>query len=326
MALIDNHGREVTYLRLAVTDRCNLRCFYCMPEEGIDYVKRKELLSYEEMVRLVTTLVDLGIKKLRITGGEPFLRKDMMRFLTMVSTLGLEQINITTNGTLTLPYVPKLKKLGIHSVNLSLDTLSEDRFFQITRRDSFEKVIKTFHALVDTGIRTKINMVVMEGKNDLDLIEMARLAKKYPVDVRFIEEMPFNGSGRSSDLVWNHMRIFDKLKAEFPDINRKEMKPGATAVTYEVPGFAGDLGIIAAYSRTFCGTCNRLRITPQGMIRTCLYDEGIFNIRDLMRSGASDLQLKEAVLQAIGQRAKDGFEAEKLRFNQASESMSTIGG
>lgn len=297
-----------------------------MPEEGIDYVKRSELLSYEEMIRLVKALVDLGIEKLRITGGEPFLRKDMMQFLTLVSTLGLKQINITTNGTLTYPYIAKLKDLGIHSVNLSLDTLDENRFFQITRRDSFKKVMKSFYALVDSGIRTKINMVVMDGKNTDDIIAMAELAREYPVDVRFIEEMPFNGTGRSTGLEWNHLRILDRLKSNFPEINKQSMLPGATAITYQVPDFQGNLGIIAAYSRTFCGSCNRLRITPQGMLRTCLYDEGVFNIRDLMRAGASDEQVKDAVVQAVGRRAKDGFEAERLRFNLASESMSTIGG
>ena len=325
--LIDNHGRKVNYLRLAVTDRCNLRCFYCMPEEGIDYVKRSDLMSYEEMIRLVTCLADLGIEKLRLTGGEPFLRKDMMRFLKLVSQLGLKEINITTNGTLILPHIAKLKKLGIHSVNLSLDTLDADRFFQITRRNTFSTVMKTFEALVNAEIRTKINMVVMDGKNTEDIVAMAGLAQKYPVDVRYIEEMPFNGSGvRPAGMPWNHLKILEELKSSFPSIQRQETLPGATAVTYQIDGFKGNVGIIAAYSRTFCGSCNRLRITPQGMIRTCLYDEGIFNIRDLMRQGASDQQLKDAVVAAVSRRAKDGFEAEKLRFNLASESMSTIGG
>lgn len=326
MALIDNYGRNINYLRLAVTDRCNLRCFYCMPEEGIEYVKRSDLLNYEEMVRLVKLLVGLGIEKLRITGGEPFLRKDMMRFLSMVSTLGLRQINITTNGTLTLPHISTLKKLGIHSVNLSLDTLDEDRFFQITRRQNFDKVMKTFYALMEAGIKTKVNMVVMDGKNTEDIVSMAALARDWPVDVRYIEEMPFNGSGVTAGLAWNHIRILEKIKTVYPSVRKLDSLPGATAVSYEVDGFKGKLGIIAAYSRTFCGTCNRLRITPQGMIRTCLYDEGVFNIRDMMRQGATDQQLRDAVVEAVSRRSKDGFEAERLRFNLASESMSTIGG
>jgi cyclic pyranopterin phosphate synthase len=298
-----------------------------MPEEGIDYVRRSDLLSFEEMVRLVSCLVDLGIEKLRITGGEPFLRKDMMRFLHMMSTSGLKEIHITTNGTLTLPHISKLKKLGISSVNLSLDTLDPQRFKEITRRDSFEVVMQTFHRLLEVGIKTKINMVVMADKNTDDIISMANLARLHPVNVRFIEEMPFNGSGnQAKQLTWDHSRILQQLQSAYPSIRMQPFKAGATATTYDIEGFSGNVGIIAAYSRTFCGTCNRLRITPQGMLRTCLYDEGVFNIRDLMRQGASDQQMKDAVIQAVSQRAKDGFEAEAQRWNHISESMSTIGG
>jgi molybdenum cofactor biosynthesis protein A len=326
LELTDNYGRAINYLRLAVTDRCNLRCFYCMPEEGIDYVRRSDLLNYEEMVRLVRNLVDLGIRKLRITGGEPFLRKDLMQFLSMVASSGLKEIHITTNGTLTRPHIPKLKDLGITSVNLSLDTLDPVRFREITRRDAFKTVWQTFEQLLDAGIRTKINMVVMAGKNTSDIVSMANLAREYPVDVRFIEEMPFNGSGNQPALTWDHARILGEISSVYPSIQRQSVKAGATASMYQIDGFQGAVGIIAAYSRTFCGTCNRLRITPQGMIRTCLYDEGIFNIRDLMRKGATDQQLKEAVTQAVRQKAKDGFEAEKQRWNHITESMSTIGG
>jgi cyclic pyranopterin phosphate synthase len=298
-----------------------------MPEEGIDYVRRSALLSFEEMVRLVTMLVDLGIEKLRITGGEPFLRKDMMEFLEMISTSDLKEIHLTTNGTLTYPHIPQLKAMGIASINLSLDTLDSDRFFAITRRDNFDTVMRTFDRLLEFEIPTKINMVVMAGQNEDDVIPMAYLAQNYPVSVRYIEQMPFNGSGTAAAaLVWDHHKILDVLKKEFPSITQQKTKPGATATKYTVDGFQGSLGIIAAYSRTFCGTCNRIRVTPEGMIRTCLYDEGIFNIRDLMRQGATDQQIKDSVLDAIGQRAKDGFEAESRRWNFVSESMSTIGG
>jgi molybdenum cofactor biosynthesis enzyme MoaA len=168
--------------------------------------------------------------------------------------------------------------------------------------------------------------VVMAGKNTSDIVPMANLAREYPVDVRFIEEMPFNGSGNQPALTWDHARILGEISSVYPSIQRQSVKAGATASMYQIDGFQGAVGIIAAYSRTFCGTCNRLRITPQGMIRTCLYDEGIFNIRDLMRKGATDQQLKEAVTQAVRQKAKDGFEAEKQRWNHITESMSTIGG
>lgn len=328
--LYDNHGRKINYVRLAVTDRCNLRCFYCMPEEGINYVDKHDLLSYEEMIRLVDLLVDMGIDKVRITGGEPFVRRDMMDFLRHISKIsGLKQINITTNGTTTAPLVPELKAIGIKSINLSMDTLDPARFFEITRRNVFNEVMNTFHALLEHGIQTKINAVVMDGKNTDDLIPMAELTKNHPVSVRFIEEMPFNGEGNHyQELHWNHRRILELLKTAFPNLEKLPDPPNSTSYNYQIPGFKGDIGIIAAYSRTFCGTCNRIRITPQGGLRTCLYDNGVFNIRDLMRQGASDQQIRDTFVTALGNRAKDGWEAEKNRnFGlPVTESMATIGG
>ena len=328
--LYDNHGRLINYVRLAVTDRCNLRCFYCMPEEGIDYVPRKELLTYEEMERMLTVLAGMGIEKVRITGGEPFLRKGLLDFLErLVSIDGIHTVNITTNGTLTLQHLPRLKSLGIKTVNLSLDTLDKQRFHEITRRDELDKVMETLYALVESGFRTKINAVVMEGKNTADIIPMARLTKDHPIGVRFIEEMPFNGAGSNhTELKWNHRRILAELQSVFPGIYKIPDPPNSTSHNYQIPGHEGTIGIIAAYSRTFCGTCNRLRITPQGVLKTCLYDDGVFNVRDILRSGATDEQLRATFQEAAGNRALNGFEAEKRRkFNAPiSESMSTIGG
>ena len=330
MPLYDNHGRLVNYVRIAVTDRCNLRCFYCMPEQGIQYVDRHELLSYDELLRLVRILVGLGVDKVRITGGEPFVRRDMMYLLREMSCIaGIRQINLTTNGTTTAPHVPELKALGIHSVNLSLDTVGRERFFRITRRDVFPQVMETLEALLSHGIRTKINAVVMEGQNIEDLIPLAELAREKNLDVRFIEEMPFNGEGSHYPvLVWDHRRILDHLRLSFPEIEKIPDPPHSTSYNYRVPGFQGTIGIIAAYSRTFCGTCNRLRITPQGGLKTCLYDNGICSIKEISRAGASDAQVEEAFLQALGNRAKDGWEAEKNRnFGlPVTESMATIGG
>lgn len=328
--LYDNHGRPINYLRLAVTDRCNLRCFYCMPEEGIQYVARQELLSYEEMLRTVQLLCNMGIDKLRITGGEPFVRKDMLKFLYELSQIeALQKINITTNGTLTAPIIPELKAMGINSINLSLDTLDKDRFFQITRRDVFDQVMQTFEALLSHGMKTKINAVVMDGQNTEDIIPMVELARNNPVSVRFIEEMPFNGEGNHyPKLVWNHKKILEHIRDRFPDLKKLPDPPSSTSYNYQIPGFKGTFGIIAAYSRTFCGTCNRIRITPQGLLKTCLYDDGVFNIKNLIRAGATDEQLRTTFLDALGTRAKNGFEAEQNRqFGfPASESMSTIGG
>ncbi len=328
--LKDNHGRPINYLRLAVTDRCNLRCFYCMPEEGIKYIERSELLTYEEMVRLIHLLSKMGIDKVRITGGEPFVRKDMMDFLRAISAMPeLKQVNITTNGTLTAGLVPELRQLGIHSVNLSLDSLDAERFFEITRRDVFPQVMQTFEALLAEGMRTKINAVVMEGKNTEDILPMVELTEKHPVGVRFIEEMPFNGEGQKyGQLTWDHRKILAHIREAFPTIEKIPDPPNSTSYNYRIPGFQGTVGIIAAYSRTFCGACNRIRITPQGMLKTCLYDSGVFNVKKIMRAGATDDQLRDTFLSALGSRAKDGWEAERKRdFGlPISESMSTIGG
>lgn len=328
--LYDKQGRPINYLRLAVTDRCNLRCFYCMPEEGVDYIPRDELLTYEEMVHIVHLVVVMGINKVRITGGEPFVRKDMMKFLASIGEIkALDQINITTNGLLTAELVPHFKKMGIKAVNLSLDTLDANRFFEITRRQGLDKVLKTLDTLLEHGIRTKINAVVMDEKNIDDIIPLVELTKERPIDVRFIEEMPFNGSGDYyENLKWDYKAILAHIQTKYPDIERMIDPPNSTSYQYRVLGFKGSVGLIAAYSRTFCGTCNRLRITARGILKTCLYDEGVFNIKDMMRAGATDEQLEMALRQALSNRAVDGFEAESRRTtnNSPGESMSTIGG
>ncbi len=324
--LYDNHGRRINYLRLAVTDRCNLRCFYCMPEEGIDYVPRSELLTYEEMLRLARVLCAKGIDKIRITGGEPFLRRDLPYFLTELSrTPGLRNISLTTNGTLTTDLVPRFAEMGIRSVNLSVDSLDRARFFAMTRRDVLPQVMDTFHALLAHGVTTKLNAVVMPGRNIDDLWPLAELAAEYPVDIRFIEEMPFNGTGAHEDSeLWDHRRILAHLRQRFPKLEKVPDPPYSTSAYYQVPGQQGKIGIIAAYSRTFCGTCNRIRLTPTGVLKTCLYDTGVMDVRGLLRNGATDEQLAMAFDSALGKRAKDGFEAEAGR--KVSESMATIGG
>lgn len=328
--LYDNHGRVINYLRLAVTDRCNLRCFYCMPENGITYVEKKELLSYEEMIRLIQILAKEGIEKIRITGGEPFVRKGMMDFLkTICQISGIKQVHLTTNGTMTAPLIPDLKKMGITSINLSIDSLDPERFFDITRRDVLPQVMETFHALLQQGISTKINAVVMAGKNTSDIIPMTALTKDHPVGVRFIEEMPFNGSGDDHSLsLWDHQKILEKIKSQFPNIQKIPDPPFSTSANYQIPGHSGTVGIIAAYSRTFCGTCNRIRLTPTGLLKTCLYDNGIFNVKKFLRAGASNAEISALFKNALSHRAKDGFEAERNRAggNEISESMATIGG
>ncbi len=301
-----------------------------MPEHGLNWLSRTELMSYDEMLHSCALLVNMGIQKIRITGGEPFVRKDLMRLLTAISKLdGLKELSLTTNGVLTAPFVPELKKIGVRSVNLSLDTLDASRFFTITRRDEFANVMATLDALLKHDIEVKINAVVMDGQNTQDIIPLVAITKDMPVSVRFIEEMPFNGDGHLyTGLQWDYVRILDEIKTQYPQIEKLTDPAYSTAYNYQVPGHKGTVGIIAAYSRTFCGTCNRIRITPQGELKTCLYDDGGLNIKDLMRSGLNNAKLKSALLNAFCNRAKDGWEAEQLRVVHPGihESMATIGG
>ncbi|GAB3536475.1 GTP 3',8-cyclase MoaA [Pontibacter brevis] len=301
-----------------------------MPEEGLDWLARKELMTYEEMLHICSVLVKMGIEKIRITGGEPFVRKEFMPFLTKLSQLqGLQELTITTNGVLTAPYVPELKKLGIKSVNLSLDTLDRNRFFAITRRDELPRVMETMEALLHHGIEVKLNAVVMEGKNTDDILPLVELTKDMPVSVRFIEEMPFNGEGNHyTSLTWDHVQILNSIKQQYPNIQKVPDAPFSTSYNYQIPGHKGNVGVIAAYTRSFCGTCNRIRLTPLGVLKTCLYGDGVMNVKDLMRAGAGETELRAALVDAIGKKEMNGWEAEKNSAERSSlnASMATIGG
>lgn len=327
--MTDSFDRQIDYVRIAVTDRCNLRCFYCMPAEGIVYEPKKDLLSYEEITRLLNVLGRLGFKKVRFTGGEPFLRKDFIQLLEHAAEIdAYESIHITSNGTLLQKHIPKLKELGITKINLSIDSLNKERFYKITRRDDFDKVMQTFHMLVDNGFKIKLNAVVMKGINTQDIIPLAELAKDYPVDVRFIEEMPFNGGYKKNLEMYSAKDIYVDLKTHYSGLAKLPGNHGDTASLLSVPGYKGNIGVIAAFSRTFCNTCNRLRISAKGEIKSCLYDDGVFNIRDYIRAGVSDQELEDKFCEIIRLKPKDGFEAEKMRKapNEAMQSMSSIGG
>jgi molybdenum cofactor biosynthesis protein A len=328
-ALFDNHGRKLNYLRMAVTDRCNLRCFYCMPEEGIRYLPKKDLLTNSEILRLARILAKFGISKVRLTGGEPFVRHDIMPLIrNLVEVPGIRDVHLTTNGVLTAQHIGELRKLNIAGINLSLDTLDRERFRAITHRDEFDKVTHTLHALLESSIPVKINAVVMDGKNIDDIIPLVELGRHNPVDIRFIEEMPFNGEGSHySRLEWTHVRILEYIRAHYPDLVKIHDPEASTSSGFHIPGFEGKFGIIAAFSRTFCGTCNRIRVTAQGTLKTCLYDAGVLDIRALLRQSSDDDFVSNRLLTAFQSRPKDGFEAEAARLsNPVSESMSTIGG
>lgn len=320
--IIDNHGRPLTYLRLSVTDRCNLRCQYCIPNEKADFVPRRELLSYEEMLRIIKLLASMGITKVRITGGEPFVRKDILYFFNELSNIEGIKWYLTTNGVRSAKHIPDLKNLNIGGINLSLDTLQPEKFYKITRRKEFESVRQMFDAALLHKIPLKINMVVMKGINDDEILDMAELAKKYPVEVRFIEEMPFDGESKRKDYL-SYKAIEEILFNEIPALETQKFSN--TANIYRSPDFKGSLGIIPAFSRTFCGTCDRIRITATGKLKTCLYGKDQLSLKEIISSGASDQELRSYFLSTFSQRAKDGFAAEKEN-KFIHQSMSTIGG
>lgn len=327
MNLIDSHGRAIHYVRLAVTDRCNLRCTYCMPSQGIDFVSRNKLLSYEEMIRLLKILNTLGVNKLRITGGEPLVRKGLLPFLSRVNEEGIMPgFHLTTNATLTLEHSQDLISAGLRSVNISLDSLDNERFKEITRRDSLDQVLASINDFYQNDVPIKINMVVTKGLNEKDIIPMAKLAEHRNIQVRFLEEMPFNGGNGSKTTFFTHHDIKAILDSELPKLSPIAFQPGETSQNFHVQGWKGDVGIIASYSRTFCGSCNRIRITPTGKLKTCLYGSDALDLRELLRNGSSDVEIQIAIQHAVSHKPKDGFEAEANRFGIISESMATIGG
>lgn len=327
--LKDNFGRQIEYVRLAVTDRCNLRCQYCMPAHGIDIVPRQELLTFKEMYRLIRVLTELGVNKVRLTGGEPFVRKDFVSFLEMLSYNDLlDTINITTNGALISRHINKIEKLKkVKNINLSIDSLLQDKFAKITRRDVFPEVYKTFELLEKSSLNLKLNVVVQSGFNTDEIIDFVRLTKDKNVAVRFIEEMPFNGKGqRKMEKNWTLNKILEEVKTVF-HVDEIQSEKSSTSRNYKVKNHLGTFGIIPAFTRTICNDCNRIRITSTGTFKNCLFDDGVFNLRDFIRNGASNEDLKELFLSLVKDKPENGFIAEANRKKgTVSESMSTIGG
>lgn len=327
--LIDSFGRQINYVRLAVTDRCNLRCQYCMPAHGIEIAPRADLLTFKEMYRIIRVLTELGVNKIRLTGGEPFVRKDFIKFLEMLSFNDLlETINITANGAMIAKHIATLEQMEkIQNINLSIDSLQKEKFFEITRRDVFPEVYQTFELLEQSSLNLKLNVVVQAGFNTDEINDFVALTKDKNVTVRFIEEMPFNGKGqREIQENWNYTRILEEIQSEFkvePVVSEKS----STSRNFKVDGHKGSVGIIPAFTRTICNDCNRIRITPIGTFKNCLFDDGVFNIRDFLRNGASNEDLKELFLSLVKDKPENGFVAEANRSKgNVSESMSTIGG
>ncbi len=326
--LIDKYGRQLNYLRLSVTDRCNLRCYYCMPEEGMQFVQRKDLLSWDEMYLLTSLFTELGVSKIRITGGEPFVRNGLISFLQNIRELeGLHEINMTTNATLLDNHIEQLKALGITQLNISLDSLNPQRFYAITRRNSFDNVYNTILTLLKEGFALKLNCVVSAAKNTEDIIPFIELTQHHRLSVRFLEEMPFNGSQNFDAVNWNYRDIYAHISRHYSDdIIPLPNTANSTSVNYKVSGYEGSFGIIPSFSRTFCGTCNRIRLSATGELRTCLYAAPALNLRDVLRSGAGEEKLKELIVNAVAGRARDGFEAEEKNQKLVHDSMSVLGG
>lgn len=322
--LTDAHHRIIDYVRLSVTDRCNLRCTYCMPE-NMHFVHRAALLTDHEIISLLQILVAAGISKVRITGGEPFLRPGLMTLLENIKVIpGIKEIAITTNGVLTQPYIPALHQLGITNINLSLDTLQADRFQQITRRNRFTTVMDTLQSLLEHNMHVKINAVVMDNVNTDELTAFTALTRDNALSVRFIEEMPFNGQGHAfSGITWNYHKILDTI-SEVYTLQKIADAPHSTSLNYHIPGHKGNIGVIPAYSRTFCGTCNRLRISATGSMKTCLYGNDVLNVKEMLQRDTH--LLLPAIQSAIHARFANGFDAELHHTEKNMESMSIIGG
>ena len=323
--MIDNHGRRITYLRLAITDRCNLRCRYCMPEEGVAFVSHDEILSFEELERLVRLLSGLGLSKIRITGGEPFARHGCVPFMVRLRSLPtVKSLHVTTNGVETFRHLDELAAMAIDGINLSLDSLDRDRFRQISRRDYLSQVLATLSGCLGRGLPLKVNTVVLEDTTDMEIMAMADLARQHPLSLRFIEKMPF--SGGKTEKIPTTIPLRNRLHDLFPELAPVLTVNPSTARQYTLPGFAGTIGLIEGYSRRFCATCNKLRITPVGMLKTCLYDDGVLDLKAMLRGGADDFEIAGAVQSAVSQRYADGMETAAHYARLTDPAMASIGG
>ncbi len=285
-------------------------------------------MSYEEMHRIVGIFHGLGVDKIRITGGEPFVRKDLILFLKKIKRdFNPRSFSITSNATLLHHFQNDIPKL-FDSINISLDSLDPIRFLEITRRDDFRIVKENIDALLDSDLDVKINAVVMDDRNIEDIIPFVEWTRNQKMEMRFIEEMPFNGSEQKPEKRnWDHIRILNHIKNKFENIEALPYQSTSTSMMYSIPGFKGKFGIIPAFSRTFCGTCNRIRLTAKGELRTCLYSSKGTDLLNPMRKGASDSDLIGIISNAINKKEKDGFEADSKRsFISIYESMTSIGG
>ncbi|HLI44644.1 MAG TPA: GTP 3',8-cyclase MoaA [Acidimicrobiales bacterium] len=329
--LLDTFGRTARDLRISITDRCNFRCTYCMPEEGMEFVPREELLSFEEIARLARLFVeDLGIESIRLTGGEPTVRRDLHRLVSMLADLRTPagdpvEVSLTTNGSTLARQARLLREAGLTRVNVSLDSLRADRFAAITRRDALGDVLAGIDAAVAAGLHpVKVNAVVVRGQNDDEIVDFARFGRDKGVQIRFIEYMPLDASGTwSMEQVVSADEIVRAIAGAFP---LEQVRHGSEpASRWRYLDGAGEIGVIPSVTRPFCGDCDRVRLTAEGKFLTCLFAIEDLDLRHPLRSGASDADLGRLVKEAVhGKWA--GHRIGKVDFVRPRRSMSQIGG
>jgi len=326
--LVDSFGRRHNYLRISVTDRCNLRCTYCMPKEGLVWKKRQELTTFEEIVRLSRIFVGMGVDKIRLTGGEPMVRKGLIELVRELGRLdGLKTLAMTTNATLLAPYAAELKQSGMTNLNISLDTFKAERFQAITRQDEslFHTVRQGIDAALEQGFASvKINMVVMAEVNCDEILDFVAFAARHPVNVRFIEYMPFKDNQWTNEKVVTYRDMLAQIEQHYV-LKKMQDDPSAVGKDYAIVDGAGSISFISSMSDSFCASCNRLRLTADGSIKSCLFYPAETNLRDAMRQGATDEQLQGMILDSLRMKPEAHPPAEEIAA-QDNRAMIQIGG
>lgn len=326
--MTDNQGRTIDYLRISVTDRCNLRCIYCMPEEGIESISHSQIMTFDEIVRVCRILAEYGLKKIKITGGEPLVRKNVVWLIRELKNIpGIENVTITTNGVLLKEYYDALVEAGIDAITVSLDTLRPEIYRKITRRDALEQVLESLRFAVNKGhVRLKINCVPVLDMDEQAILELLAYVRGYDIDLRFIEMMPI-GLGKQFTFV-SEDRLRSLIGEKFgPMTLYCERRGNGPCRYYDVPGFVGKIGFISALSHKFCGECNRVRLTADGFLKTCLqYDCGAA-LKQRLTDGVTDEELWNVMREAILQKPKaHHFEIEQRTAEDEARGMSQIGG
>jgi GTP 3',8-cyclase len=329
--LVDAFGRKIKNVRISITDKCNFRCVYCMPAEGLQWLKRNEILSYEEIVRLTRLLVGMGVEQVRLTGGEPTVRKDLPELIRMLSSIeGLKSLSLTTNGYLLKDLAGKLADAGLTRINVSIDSLVREKFFQLTRRDSLQQVLDGLEELEKYPQISpiKLNAVAMKNFTEDEVVSFALLARRKPYIVRFIEFMPLDADGNwepGSVLTGDEIRAIIEHEV-MPLVPVASEDPAETATKFRFADGIGEMGFINPVSHPFCASCDRIRVTAEGMLRTCLFAHVETDIKTPLRSGASDEVVEEVIRRAVWKKEKKHFINDGEAFKRTKRSMSQIGG